>query len=170
MILILSGDISLNPGPVYNHHPQNLKEWDKFKITRLLLLHLNVNSLQLKIDELRYIAKLSNPAVTGMTGSKLDDCIPDSEIQIDNYQILRCDRNRKGGWVVCYVRNDLSYIEKDLFPEEIENIFFEILLLKTKPITVKIIYQPLNQNNFLQTLNKNVAKLGILKKRIIHSW
>ena len=170
LILILSGDISLNPGPVYNHHPQNLKEWDKFKITRLLLLHLNVNSLQLKIDELRYIAKLSNPAVTGMTGSKLDDCIPDSEIQIDNYQILRCDRNRKGGWVVCYVRNDLSYIEKDLFPEEIENIFFEILLLKTKPITVKIIYQPLNQNNFLQTLNKNVAKLGILKKRIIHSW
>ena len=139
LILILSGDISLNPGPVYNHHPQNLKEWDKFKITRLLLLHLNVNSLQLKIDELRYIAKLSNPAVTGMTGSKLDDCIPDSEIQIDNYQILRCDRNRKGGWVVCYVRNDLSYIEKDLFPEEIENIFFEILLLKTKPITVGII-------------------------------
>ena len=169
LILILSGDISLNSGPVYNHHPQNSKEWDTFKILRLLL-HLNVNSLQLKIEELRYIAKLSNPAVTGMTGSKLDDCILDSEIQIDNYQILRCDRNRKGGWVVCYVRNDLSYTEKDLFPEEIQNIFFEILLLKTKPITVKIIYQPPNQNNFLQTLSKNVAKLGILKKRIICSW
>ena len=170
LILILSGDISLNPGPVYNHHPPNLKEWDKFKIKGLHLLHLNVSSLLPKIDELRYIAKLSNAAVIGITESKLDDCILDSEIQIDNYQILRCDRNRKGRGVACYVRNDLSYIENNFFPEEIENIFFEILLLKTKPITVKIIYQPLNQNNFLQTLNKNVAKLGILKKRIIHSW
>ena len=41
LILILSGDISLNPGPVYNHHPPNLKEWDKFKIKGLHLLHLN---------------------------------------------------------------------------------------------------------------------------------
>ena len=29
LILILSGDI--NPGLVYDHHPPNLKEWDKFK-------------------------------------------------------------------------------------------------------------------------------------------
>ena len=42
----------------------------------------------------------------------------------------------KGGGVACYVRNEL----KGLFPEDIENIFFEILLLKTKPITVGIIY------------------------------
>ena len=140
MILILSGDISLNPGPVYNHHPPNLKEWDKFKIKGLHLLHLNVSSLLPKIDELRYIAKLSNAAVIGITESKLDDCILDSEIQIDNYQVLRCDRNRKGGGVACCVRNDLSYIAKNFFPEGIENIFFEILLPKTKPINVGIIY------------------------------
>ena len=53
LILILSGDISLNPGPVYNHHPPNLKEWDKFKIKGLHLLHLNVNSLLRKIDKHR---------------------------------------------------------------------------------------------------------------------
>ena len=166
MILILSGDISLNPGPVYNHHPPNLKEWDKFKIKGLHLLHLNVSSLLPKIDELRYIAKLSNAAVIGITESKLDDCILDSEIQIDNYQILRCNRNRKGRGVACYVRNDLSYIEKNFFPEEIENIFFEILLLKTKPITVRIIYRRPNQNNFLQTLSENFAKLDTLKKEL----
>ena len=131
LILILSGDIiSLNPGPVYNHHPPNLKEWDKFKIKGLHLLHLNVSSLLPKIDELRYIAKLSNAAVVGTTESKFDNCILDSETQIDNYQILRCDRNKKGGGVACYVRNDLSYIEKDFFPEELENIFFEIFLPK----------------------------------------
>ena len=87
----------------------------------------------------RYIAKLSNAAVIGITESKLNNYILDSEIQIDSYQILRCGKNRKGGGVACYVRNDMSYIEKDPFPEEIENIFFEILLLKTKVITVGII-------------------------------
>ena len=87
--------------------------------------------------------------------------------QIDNYQIIRCNRNRKGGEIACYVRNDLSYIEKDFFPEETENIFFEILLpSKTKPITVGIIYRPPNQNNFLQTLNEDFAKLDTLKNEL----
>ena len=139
LILILSGDISLNPGPIYNDHLPNLKECDKFKIKGLHLLHLNVNSLLPKIDELRYVMKLCNAAVIGITESKLDDCILDLEIQLDNYQILRCDRDRKGSGVACYVKNDLSYIEKDFFPEEFKNMFFEILLPKTKPITVGIV-------------------------------
>ena len=66
-----------------------------------------------------FCRKLMNTAVIGITEAKLDNYILDSEIQIDNYQILRCDRNRKGGGVACYVRNDLSYIEKDFLPEKI---------------------------------------------------
>ena len=77
-------------------------------------------------------------AVIEITQLKLNDCILDSETQIDNYQILCCDRN-KGEGVACYVRNDLSY-EKNFFPEESQNIFFEILLPKTKSITVIMIY------------------------------
>ena len=67
LIFILSGDISLDPGPAYDHHPPNLKEWDIFKIKGLHLLHLNFNSLLPKIDELRYIAELSNAAAIGIT-------------------------------------------------------------------------------------------------------
>ena len=65
LISILSGDISLNPGPAYNHHSSNL--WYIFKIKGLLLLLLNANSLLPNIDELRYIAKLSNAAVIEIT-------------------------------------------------------------------------------------------------------
>ena len=155
----------LNIGPVYNH-PRNLKEWDIFRIKGLHLLHLNVNSFLPKISELRFIAKLCNAAVIGIAESKLDNYILVSEIQIGNYQILRCDRNRKGGGIALYVRNGLSYIEKDLFLEEIENIFLEILSSKTEPITVGIINPPPNQSNFLQTLNENVAKLDFLKKEL----
>ena len=87
-----------------------------------------------------------------------------SEIKIDNYQILHCDR--KGGGVACYVRNDLKYIKKDFLPEEIKNIFFEILLPQTKHITVEIIYLPPNQSNFLQTLDENFVKIDTLKKEL----
>ena len=70
--------------------------------------------------------------------SKLDHFTLDSETRIDNYQILRCDMNRKGGGVVCYVGNDLRYVEKDFFPEKTENIFFEVLLPKKSLFTVGV--------------------------------
>ena len=52
-ILILSGDISLNPGPIYDHHLPKLKNAVKIKLIHLL--YVNVKSLLSKIDELRYI-------------------------------------------------------------------------------------------------------------------
>ena len=101
-------------------------------------MHLNINSLLPKIDELRHMARLSNAAVIGICESKLDKSITNSEILIDNYDLLRCDRNRNGGGVACYIRNDLSYMQKNLFPNDIENVFFEIHLPRTKLITLEL--------------------------------
>ena len=70
--------------------------------------------------------------------------------------IIRCDRNRHGGGVACYIRNDLSYNILSVFPREIESVFFEILLPNSKPITVGTIYRPPNQSNFLEVLNENM--------------
>ena len=94
LLIILSGDISLNPGPVCKHQILNTTEWDIFKTKGLHLMHLNINSLLPKIDELRHLARLSNAAVIGICKSKLDKSITNSEILIDNYDLLCCDRNR----------------------------------------------------------------------------
>ena len=94
----------------------------------LHFIHLNVNSLLPKIDELRNIAKLSSALIIGISESKLDDSVLSSEIHIDTYNTLRCVWKRHGGRVVCYIRNDLSYDVKSFFPREIKNIFFELLL------------------------------------------
>ena len=118
---------------------------------------------------LRYTSKLSNAAVIVITKSKLDDYILNSENQTDNYQVLCCDKNGKGRRVACYVRNNLSYIEKDFFPKELENLYFETLILKIKLITVGIVYQDPNQSNFIQTLNENITKLDTLKKNYTFS-
>ena len=73
--------------------------------------------------------------------------------------MLRRDRNRNGGGVACYIRSDIDYLQKCFFPREIENSFVEILLPKTKPVIVGIIYRPPNQSNFLEIINANFYKL-----------
>ena len=112
-----------------------------------------------KINELTNITKLSNSAVIGISESKLDDSILSSVIHIDNYNTLRCDCNRYGGGVACYIRNDLSYDAKSFFPPEIENIFFKLLLPNKKPIVVGIIYRPPSQSEFLEIINTHFSKL-----------
>ena len=165
ILLIVSGDISLNPGPVYNNQSLNSNEWNFFRSKGIHLIHLNVNSLLPKVDEIRYIAERTKAAVIGITESKLDESIFQSEIGIDNYDLLRCGRNRNRGGVACYIRSDISYVQKNFFPNVIENIFFETLLPKTTPIIVGIMYRPPSETNF-QILNITFEKVNIDKKEI----
>ena len=107
-ILLLSGDVSLNPGP--SKIPQlNSETWSPFRKRGLHVLHLNINSILPKIDELRQIAKTSKVSVIGISETKLDDTVTNNEINIEGYSALRHDRNRQGGGVACYVRNDISF-------------------------------------------------------------
>ena len=161
ILLLLSGDVSLNPGPRNNLQPLDSSEWNVFKSKGLHLIHLNINSLLPKTDELRYIANSNNAAVIGISKSKLDESVLQSEIEINSYDLLRRDRNRNGGGAACYVRSDISYIQKQYFLKVIENIFFEILLPKTKPIVVGIIHRSPSQNSFLEILNKNFPSIDI---------
>ena len=62
-----------------------------------------------KIEELRIIAKSTNATVLGISEAKLDESVLEPDIQTGDDKILRCDRNRQGGGLVCYIRNDLSY-------------------------------------------------------------
>ena len=111
LILLLSGDISLNPQPIQNNHLKENREI--FKNRGLHFIHLNINSLLPKIDKLREIVKISNPTVISITETKLDNSIDDSETSIDGYCAIRCDRNARGGGVICYVTNKICYNTKN---------------------------------------------------------
>ena len=71
ILLILSGDISLNPGPVYNNQSLHSNEWNVFRSKGIHLIHLNVNSLLPKTDEIRYIAERSRYIVIGIFESNV---------------------------------------------------------------------------------------------------
>ena len=153
LLILLSDNISLNLGPNHQHKLQCLNEWNIFRSRGLHFIHLNINSLLPKNEEHRIVAKSTNAAIIGISESKLNESVLEPEIQIDDYKILQCDRNRRGGGVACYIRNDLSYNILSVFPREIESVFFEILLPNSEPITVGTIYRPPNQSNYLRVLN-----------------
>ena len=125
LLLILSGSVELNPGP--NNNITNSNQWDVFSKRGLHLLHLNINSLLTKIDELRSIAKQCDAAVIGISESKLDLTVCDSEISIDGYDIIRNDRDRRGGGVACFVKNTICYKQNFLFQNNVETLLFRIL-------------------------------------------
>ena len=102
--------------------------------------------------------------VIGITETKLDISIGESEIAIDGYCAIRHDRNRKDGGVICYVTKRIFYNTKNCISNEIENIFVELLILEIKSIPVETVYKPPDQTKFLEILSNSLNWLNILSK------
>ena len=58
-------------------------------------------------------------------------------------------------------------IRSHLFGNDIENIFFDILLPTSQSVTIGIFYRPPNQNNFLEQISNDFIKLYTEKKEVI---
>ena len=69
---------------------------------------LNARSLLPKLDELCVLNQLESPDIICIVESWLSSEIENNEITIDNYQLVRHDRNRHGGGVLMYVKSCLS--------------------------------------------------------------
>ena len=66
-------------------------------------MHLNIDSLLPKTDDLRHMTTLSNGAVIGNSKLKLDKSITILERRTDNCDVLRCDQNRSRSGIACYM-------------------------------------------------------------------
>ena len=58
----------------------------------------------------------------------------------------------------------MNFTKRNCFPRDIETIFIEIFLPKTKPMTVGIAYWPPSQTSFLETMNEYFYKLDTINK------
>ena len=106
-----------NPENVFTLKEQNITDFEEFKVFEkrgLHFIHLNINSILPKIDELRLIAFKTHAAVIGISESKIDDTVLDGEIMIDGYIPIRSDRTKHGGGVICYIREDISFNKIEL--------------------------------------------------------
>ena len=161
-LILVSGDISLNPGPNQDLHDIENK-FEPFRKRGLHFLHINVNSLLSKIDELRDMVGHTKPAILGITESKLDGSVTNQEVNISGYSILRNYRNRNGGGAACYIRSDLCFNSRNIFSNSIEHIFFDLLIPKLRPISTGIFYRPPNANNFLESFINDLKQTDFKK-------
>ena len=149
--LLLCGDVHPCPGP-------GEQKYNNFRKRGLHFVHLNIRSLEPKIDELRLLAKNTNAACIMISETHLDNSIFDNEISIDGYVIQRKDRNRYGGGVCAYIRKDIAFNTRpDLSNEDMEGLFIDILLPKTKPILCGVIYRRPTQYNFYDVLETTLS-------------
>ncbi|CAB3989895.1 RNA-directed DNA polymerase from transposon BS [Paramuricea clavata] len=97
------------------------------------------------LGEIRLI--LSNNAldILAINESKIDNQISNNEIHIDGFNIIRKDRNRFGGGVVLYVRQNISFSDRiDLIPDELEMVCIELSLPYNKSLLISTWYRPPN--------------------------
>ena len=99
---------------------------DVFKKRGMYFIHINIKSLLPKIDEVRYIANITNASIIGISGTKLNETILSSELEVDGYDLARLDRSRRCGGVACHIKSSIAYIYKDSFCSNTESIFVDI--------------------------------------------
>ena len=67
----------------------------------------------------------------------MDNLIDNRLVEILGYDIVRRDRNRHGGGVAIYIRNNLVYINRnDIMPDILEAICIEVKKPRMKPLLV----------------------------------
>ena len=99
---------------------------------------LNINSLPNKFDALKLIVQKTLDILV-IVETKTDKSFPQKQFSIDGFSIpYRLDRNRHGGGVMIYVRDDIPSrkVDKHSFSKSIEAIFIEINFRKSKFLLV----------------------------------
>ena len=106
----------------------------KKNVNRLIIGTLNINTVLSKLDQLQVIIGNSLDILT-IQETKLDKSVTTEKLKLNGFSDpYRLDRNKHGGGVLIYVREGIPWkpLEKHTFTRDIEGIFIEINLRKTK--------------------------------------
>ena len=110
---------------------------------RVILSHLNINSLRNKFDFLVPLVK-DHIDVLMLSETKLDDSFPQAQFQMSGYSMpYRLNRNQNGGGIMLYVREDIpsKLVKSNLNSEKYECILIELNLRKKSGLLFVVITQ-----------------------------
>ena len=128
---------------------------------KLVIGQLNINSLRNKFEALKCIIK-DNLDILILSETKLDSTFPKNQFILDGYNHFRFDKNSNSGGQIIFVREDIpcKILPNTEWPNELEGIFMEINLRKTKWLLFTG-YNPHKQFifQFLHSLSKCIEKL-----------
>ena len=104
-------------------------------MNRLIIGNVNINSISNKFNQLKLFVQ-GKVDILIVTETKLDSTFPTSQFVIDGYsEPYRFDRNRNGGGVLIYIREDIPsklLADHKFETHDIEGIFVELNLRKKK--------------------------------------
>ena len=128
----------------------------------LKMIHLNICGLKDKIDELRISLEDTPLDILTMSETHLDDTVTDEKISIPGYsKPYRKDRSSGNSWggVITYVSASLnSHRREDLELSEVECVWTQVMLPKTRPILIASAYcTPPVRDEHLQGLEDTLA-------------
>ena len=118
----------------------------------LYFVHLNARSILSKMEELDILALSTNAAIIAVTETWLDNAIGDNEVCIPGYSIQRKDRNREGGGVCIFIRNNINFNRRnDIDKDDLELL---AMMPKSKPILLGVGYRSPRDNVFYAKLEE----------------
>ncbi|KAJ8046701.1 RNA-directed DNA polymerase from mobile element jockey [Holothuria leucospilota] len=136
------------------------EQFECFNQKGLHFIHLNVRSLIPKLSELKLLAVRTKATIIALSETWLDDSVTNAEISIEGYSVLRRDRNRNDGGVCLYVSNKVAFNSRlDLNCDQTEAVWVDLLLPKSKPITVCSGYRPPDDYNFISALEVTISHI-----------
>jgi len=106
--------------------------------------------------------------VISITESWLDNTVTNAEIHVEGYNVVRLDRSRHGGGVCVYIRDDIAFSPRqDLHDDRLEALWIDIVIPKTKPITIGTVYRPPKETAFLNNFEKILNKINQINELYI---
>ena len=100
----------------------------------------------------------------GISKTKLDETILLSILEVDDYDLVRLDRSRRGGVIACYIKSSIAYSYKGSFCSNTKSIFVDIFLPKSNPILLGILYRPPDKSDFVKHINNVFTETGVSDK------
>ena len=131
--------------------------------------HLHVRSIMNKLDHLKILMSKNPFDIICLNETFCDDSIADNEISLPDYSIERKDRNRHGGGVAMYIRNNLTFVRRiDLETDDVECIWVEIKCKHRQPVLMSSIYRPPSRSvEFIGKLSDIIDRASSECKEII---
>ena len=96
----------------------------KNNINRLILAHININSIRKKLDQLVDGIK-GKVDVLMISETKTDNSFPAMQLLIEKNCVFRLDRNEYGDGILVYVREDIPSKLIPMKNRSIESFFIE---------------------------------------------
>ena len=139
IFLIESNTEILNPGPIYNPHPNDSSSDVINK--HISIANINIRSVRNKTQYMQTFSEDFD--IVTVTESHLDETIDVNSVKLDYFaKPLRRDRSRSGGGILIYVKEGILCTPKPELQNEIDETLWAEISYKGKTFLLCCTYRP----------------------------